>query len=693
MNAGLRTSDKNARCPAGCSSLLRITWLAVVILAFPPAVRGGEATGTNDGQNNAERPRNRRNLDKHLLLRALTAADAGEPVAAVFIPEAATFSEGLRKTTLGRLWADSRFARGRHWVKNRLRNPATAAPFPPLPREPLLLVLYALKNKAPVNTPRRPAAAAFVVPEAPGGPKYAPAGRHGGAEKANDAAANSRPLHLQSVLWTTDSPAGLRFGRAAVKLLAALWRAAQEQSKTRPTWMKTFTNIRLDFRRRSFNEVSGRPDKKKAGTENSTPWRLLLERERGFAAAGRPAIFVARAFPPQETKRQTTEEPRPEEKWRGVESMLWTVACRGRDFEERLLVRTAGPEAKKLPPPLGVRLLSVGLRMKPRPWTDLLRALPGGREAVVVAQADRNKPDGPSELFQETLRALERRLRGKKWTRRFGGSPDALSPKRFLFLTKALEGSFGAVVGGLRFPFNAPPSLTLGTLLADGRPVETLKARLLQSAAGLGAVFSPVGDKKETYAAEFKGRSIFPAPMMEFTKRAVRLYSTPEAQRRCAAALIGGHTVAADWAEDAWLTDRLKGHNASGASPAAPAAPAGRAGRAERDERLRRAAFLARVHLARILPLAYTAWLLSASGPRLGPWRVPGELLPSPTIFRNRLGAVRWAARREPWGVVVSARGPFPGAAPALPVLLEAAVRGKKKPRPAAKKKRREGPR
>jgi hypothetical protein len=324
-----------------------------------------------------------------------------------------------------------------------------------------------------------------------------------------------------------------------------------------------------------------------------------------------------------------------------IERLEWELQPAAEFFLEDLRVvpaEGAGPFT---------RLLR-GIRADPQAWDGLQGALPGGQDLVLLFQTNLAAlgADLPT-LWQ----ALERLSRGDRWTRTRGDDEEALAPQRFKFITQFLSGTFG-IVGRQGLSGEAQ---AVAVAAAPGRDVDLVRSTLADNLAVLGADFetqeqAPRIGNQPPLAASFRGRGFLPAPVLGLSNGWIWLCSnTASYQELVGAFAPQGTTLAADakHAEALWPAE---------------------AGLATPPER---SAVRLRLNLPKILPLAYTSWMLGEQGPQLLGWKVPGEILPSPGFLKRYLTPYQAEVRWEEDRLRVCARGPAPGGA-FLPLTLVA---------------------
>lgn len=319
---------------------------------------------------------------------------------------------------------------------------------------------------------------------------------------------------------------------------------------------------------------------------------------------------------------------------RDLERVSFESAADGPGFRDLARVEWAEGAA-------GTRVaLAQGLRDNPKSWKGLMSALPGGQDVSLLVQSDFT---ALGEALPVGLQALERELRGKKWTRLHGDEEDAAAPGRFAFLTGPLSGSFG-LCGSPTLTGEARIVVAAAT---RGAQPDDLRGTLAEKLALLGADFQAkdgaarIGEHAPL-AAAFQGRGLFPAPVIGFSPGWLWLCSNTGAYGELVNAFAGARVLASDALPPPLFQ--------------APAPPEG-APAAETPSALR-----LQVNLNSVLPLVYAAWLLSPEGPRIGAWKVPETLLPkNPALFNKRFGIFLAEAVREGRVLTAAARGPVPG--------------------------------
>jgi hypothetical protein len=284
------------------------------------------------------------------------------------------------------------------------------------------------------------------------------------------------------------------------------------------------------------------------------------------------------------------------------------------------------------------------LRAKPRPWNNLMAALPGGQEMSLLAQAD-FKTMG--ESLNVGMQALERELRGKKWTRNHGEEEETSAPGRFDFITATLSGAFG-FAGGLTLT-GEPHIVSVGA--TNGVKPDDLRASLIEKLGLLGGEFQTkeksarIGDHAPI-ASAFQGRGLMPAPVIGLSEGWVWLCSNTTAYNDLTSAFASSKVMSTDPLPPAVL----KAPEPSDPSKADPKDAPGAS------------AFRLDVNLNAVLPMVYAAWLLSPDGPKIGGWKVPETLLPkNPGLFNKRFGHFLAELARDGNTIHGAARGPLPG--------------------------------
>lgn len=296
------------------------------------------------------------------------------------------------------------------------------------------------------------------------------------------------------------------------------------------------------------------------------------------------------------------------------------------------------------------------VREKPSPWDAVLAATPGDDDLFLLAQCNFAALD-VDKVF--ATQALERYLRGKRWSRSKGRRPEALDPDRFQFLLQRIQGSFGIVAkptasGDLRLT-------TVAALKSDnGAPqdVESLRAELVKGLEGIGAEFDTLPNARKIgnaapLGALFQGRGLFTTPVIGLSPGWLWLCSGTAAYQDLTSAFKNGRTLALEMPPRA-------------GAPGAQGKP--ETWRATDAVRLQ-------IELEKVLKLAYAAWLLSgAEGPFIGPWKVPGEMLPQPGVFTGRLGTLRASLGRQGNTLAANALAAVPLASFLLPSMLQEAA-------------------
>ena len=349
----------------------------------------------------------------------------------------------------------------------------------------------------------------------------------------------------------------------------------------------------------------------------------------------------------------------------GLESFAWGVGFNGELISERLVVDVADEES-------AFKKFSGAIRDSATisSWEGLMSATPGDVDAVVLCQSDLPKlGDDLPHLFE----AVERYLRGKRWTKAFGLRPEALSPERFAFLAKRMQGSFGivakpAITGELRLivtssiktkPLEEKPDP------ADpykGNDTEKFRDELLKGLESTGGKFETlIGARKIggalPLAAAFHGRGQFAAPVIGLSPGWAWLCSSSVAYQELTDAFKAGKTLAAR--EKKRAATVVAANAAPGTAPEQVAAPA--PALAPNDWSTQDA-LRAEVNLDRVLKIGYAAWLLGNNeGPMIGNRKVPNELLPPPQVLGRALGKMRASANRSGNRLEFRSSCAFPG--------------------------------
>jgi hypothetical protein len=288
------------------------------------------------------------------------------------------------------------------------------------------------------------------------------------------------------------------------------------------------------------------------------------------------------------------------------------------------------------------------VKEKPAAWETLTSALPPEQDILLMGQADLEplRAELPA-----AAQALERMLRGRKWSRGRGKNEEALSKDRFQFILEKLQGSFAlcarpALSGDLRF--------TVATVTKE-KDAEALRDTLLKGLAAVDAPFETLPNKPRIGAAAplgatFKGNSLFGAPIIGLSPGWLWLCSNSGTYQELIGAFKSGKSLAAEQrAELAALKNNGK-------------SDPWRSGDALRLQ----------LNLERIIKLAYSVWLLSGDeGPFIAGWKVPADILPPPIIFNGRLGVLHAGLSRDGLTLNAYAQSAFPLASLALANLLD----------------------
>lgn len=335
-----------------------------------------------------------------------------------------------------------------------------------------------------------------------------------------------------------------------------------------------------------------------------------------------------------------------------TERLTLSFTLNGELFAEEALLET-------LPENTALARAAATVRERPESWDRLLSAMPGAHDLVLLAQLDLPAL-GPDLPF--AAQALERYLRGKKWSRSRGRMEEALDPRRFDFLLRRADGSFGiaakpALSGDLRVAVAAG-------LSGAGDELGGFQKELLEGLEGVGAEFEALAGVPRAangtaaratapLAAKFQGRGLFGAPVIGLGPGWAWLCSSSAAYQELVNAFKTGRTLAADCARD------------KAALKAADRPEEWRSGDAARLQ----------IALEKVLKLAYASWMLSAeSAFYIGSWKVPFDLLPQPQLFNNRLGVLRAGLSRQGHVLRSYASSALPGTSLLLPyVVYEAA--------------------
>ncbi len=302
----------------------------------------------------------------------------------------------------------------------------------------------------------------------------------------------------------------------------------------------------------------------------------------------------------------------------GVERMALGIAIDGQSFRDNLTLELA-PETDNT-----FSHVMMALKEKPKGWDSLLAAMPSDGDLVVLMQSDL-KAMGADLPY--AIEPLERYLRGKKWARKVGITPEALDPKRFDFLVSHLHGEIG---------ISAKPTLTaelhlcLAGALKPGEP-DAIRDEFIKGLESLSATFEtlqgvPKIGNNSPLGAQFQGRGIFTAPVIGLSPGWSWLCSNLATYQELTSSLAKGRTLANAFKSE---TARV---NAGGAKVELW----------HPEDALR-----VQIALERVVQLAYTAWLLSGEDGFIAGWRVPSDMLLPPQLFQGKLGNLRVGMSRS----------------------------------------------
>ncbi|MCW8133040.1 MAG: hypothetical protein KIS92_22015 [Planctomycetota bacterium] len=188
--------------------------------------------------------------------------------------------------------------------------------------------------------------------------------------------------------------------------------------------------------------------------------------------------------------------------------------------------------------------LLLSLRDPAAPWKTLMGGLPGGQEVALLVQASLPTM---GEALPAGLQALERELRGKKWTRLHGDEEDTSDNKRFAFVTDALTGAFG-FAGGVTMTGEAR---IVGAANTAGMKPQAFRPVLIEKLGLLGGDFQTkdraahIGEHAPI-AAAFEGRGLMPAPVIGLSDGWVWLCSSTASYNELTNAFASGKTMSKD---------------------------------------------------------------------------------------------------------------------------------------------------
>lgn len=347
----------------------------------------------------------------------------------------------------------------------------------------------------------------------------------------------------------------------------------------------------------------------------------------------------------------------------GIDALVWSLAFNGELLGEQLVLDLAAEDST-------FKKFAGAIRETVAPWEGLMSATAGDVDAAVLIQSDLAAlgNDQPY-VFQ----AIERYLRGKRWSKVVGAKPEALDPARFKFLTDRLQGSFGivarpAITGELRLTLTSSIKAhkTDKTEANKENDTEIFRDEMIKGLGKLGAVFETlIGARKIGGAlplgAAFHGRGQFAAPVIGMSAGWAWLCSSSVSYQELTDAFKSGKTLAA--------REKKRAANAAAAANGPPVPPNGEPAEKIVVQTIPPAndwsaedALRAEVNLDRVLKIGYAAWLLSANeGPALAGQKIPNDLLPPPQVFSRVIGKLRASAIRTGNRLELRSSCAFPG--------------------------------
>ena len=588
------------------------------------------------------------------LPRLLATLDS-EPLAFIAIRDVRTLSEKFNATTLAKMIADPSYDKGALLLESKLLEIIGAnvrADWPALEKNfsgPLVLAL--LPPKAP---------AAEVVPVTPNAPAPAPSNLNTNAGAPVTAEKPMRLVFLALVAapdvagvlqaqWPKPMNPGTLI--AAAPLTTADSAALPPLDKL-PSWA-----AKLDL---SAGDI------------------VLYAQPLKLCDAARP--LIKQNLPPVEN---LTPEYAPlfaAMEGSATDALLWRLSFKGDLLSERLSVDVNENDS-------AFKRILQTIKEKPGAWESLLAATPGEQDAAVLLQAD------PSALGNDlpfAFQAIERFLRGKRWSRTDGMKAEAFDIKRFKFLFERMQGLFSIV---------ARPAITgdLRMIVASsvkGIDVEAYRAEMIAGLENAGAGFETFANTRKIggvapLGATFQGRGRFAAPVIGLSPGWTWLCSSSTTYLSFTDALKNGSMMSDAGKKSAAPTrkdpakmsvnerakiaalERLQVDPNVGQPETRDVAAAAKALGFWRADDVWRV----EVNFEKVFKIGYAAWLLSSTeGPSIGAWKIPNDLVPSPQVFSRHLGSLQAAASRHERRVEMRSQCVFPGVTPGMLAALQEAA-------------------
>lgn len=592
----------------------------------------------------------------HTLPRLLATLDA-EPLAFIAIRDVRALPEKYSATTLAKMIADPSYDKGALLLESKLLEIIgvnVRADWPALEKNfsgPLVLAL--LPAKAP---------AAEVVPVTPNGALTVPP--------------------APNVNSTADATA---IGAGPMRLVfLALVAAPDVAGVLQAQWPKPLNPGTL---------IAAAPLKTAVAAdlppfEKLPQWAAALDLPAGdiviraqplkLCDAARP--FIKQNLPPVENLPSECAPLFAAMEGSATDALAWGLSFKGELLAERLNVDVNENDS-------AFKRIMLTIKEKPGAWESLLAATPGEQDAAVLLQSD---PNALGNDLPFAFQAIERFLRGKRWSRADGMKAEAFDIKRFKFLFERMQGMFGIV---------ARPAITgdLRMVVASsvkGLDVEAYRAEMIAGLENVGAGFETYANTRKIggvspLGATFQGRGRFAAPVIGLSPGWTWLCSSSTAYLSLTEGLKNGRMMS-----DAGKKSTAPAQKDPAKMSVNERAKIAALERLQVDPNVGQPevrdlaaavrslsywsaadAWRVEVNFEKVFKIGYAAWLLSSTeGPSIGAWKIPNDLVPSPQVFSRHLGSLQAAARRQDRRVEFRSQCAFPGVTPGVLAALQEAA-------------------
>lgn len=354
----------------------------------------------------------------------------------------------------------------------------------------------------------------------------------------------------------------------------------------------------------------------------------------------------------------------------GIRTLSYAVSLDKPQIFENLIVELADKNSS-------FKTLVSAAKEKPGSWEPLMTATSSDVDAAILVQSNL---DPVSSEMPYLMQFFERYMRGRRWAKVAGATPEVLDPRRFKFITERLQGSFAisahpAITGDLR--------LSVAAAL-KGTDVENVRTEFIKGLENVGASFETLMNARKIggtppLGAIFKNKGSFGSPLIGLTAGWAWLCSSTAAYQELTDSFRNLHTLAGREQKRAVLAKKVDApphpkdapvlRNVPPKPPVAdqPLPPAPGVEWTERDS------VRIEISLDRVLKIGYAAWRLTSNEqPAIGGFKIPDELLPSPALFARSMGMLRAGLNRQGSRIELRSSSPIPGIAPGLLALLQA---------------------